>query len=130
MTQTSKKFTALLAFGALALQACANMGAAYQPMVDGPRDARYYANLSDCQNLAKSNSLITGEVKEGAALGAAAGGLTVALDGDGNHSLAGLLGGALIGAAAVGGVEAYEARGDRKKIVIRCMSNRGHKVVG
>ena len=105
------------------LSACSNSAASYRPIVDGPRDARYASDLEDCQQVASERSYWNGDVRSNALVGAGIGTLL------GAESLGGALVGGLIGTAIVGGWTAWEARDERKDIVINCMRARNHPVV-
>ena len=98
----------------LAVAGCANTGAKYQPINDGPKAAGYAADLSDCQALATERSYTNGDMKTDAVIGAGIG----------------LIAGAIVGAVTGGGVGMVETREQRRKIVIECMQGRGHPVVG
>ena len=118
----------LIAGAALTLTACAS-GASYMPIVDGPQDAKYSADLGDCSQLAKTRNYVNGDSKTSALLGAGLGGLLGLADDDGG-STGDVIGGAVIGAILGGGKQVFKARTQRKKIVINCMAGRGHRVVG
>ncbi|MGI9509963.1 MAG: glycine zipper family protein [Geminicoccaceae bacterium] len=105
------------------LSACSNSAARYQPIVDGPRDARYAGDLKECQQVATERSYVNGDVRSNALVGAGVGTLL------GAESLGGALVGGLLGTAIVGGWTAWDARGERKDIVVNCMRNRDHPVV-
>ena len=107
----------------LGLAACANTGANYTPIVDGPKNSAFYADLSACQTLATERGYLNDDTKGDALLGAALGALVGAVDGD-------VLGGAVVGGAAGTAAGAYKAKDERKSIVVSCMQNRGHQVVG
>lgn len=111
----------LIALGA----ACSNTGASYEPMMDGTRNALYTDDLTACQNLARSKPVVDGETGNAMLIGAALGAVLGAADDEGDAgegALAGALGGAL--------ADTVQTPGDRKSIVIACMRQRGHKVVG
>lgn len=111
------------------LTACANTGAAYRPIVDGPRAAGFEVDLGECQDLARERKLMNGDTKTQAALGAVLGAV-VGLADDDVSDTEGIVGGAIAGAAAGSVSGSVDAQGDRKEIVIQCMRGRGHKVVG
>ncbi|WP_299324365.1 hypothetical protein [Parasphingopyxis sp.] len=118
--------TACLLPIALALAACAHSGANYEPIVDGPVGGKYYADLEDCQALARSPQ-IDRHVDNNALAGAAVGGVIGAIEDDS-------VGGALVGAALgalIGGIGgSAEANAVREDVIIDCMLDRGHPVVG
>ena len=110
----------------LILQGCAGSAATYRPIVDGEPSVTYQADLYDCQRLATERGYINGDVKSEAALGSAIGAVVGAAEEGGDGAIAGaILGGVLSGAG-----RAWETRDERKAIVIQCMENRGHAVVG
>lgn len=119
VTATSVMMVALLS-------GCANTAADYEPLVDGPKDARFYDDLAECKALAEQREYLNGDTKSEAVLGAGLGALAGALDGGGTD----ILGGAIVGGAVGAGGRAWETREERKGIVIQCMAGRGHNVVG
>lgn len=116
---TSLAFTTLLT-------GCANTASDYEPIVDGPKDALFYDDLAACKNLAEQREYLNGDTKSEALLGAGLGAVVGAIGGDTGD----IVGGALVGGALSAGGSAWEVRGERKNIVIECMSGRGHRVVG
>jgi hypothetical protein len=104
---------------------CANTASDYTPIVDGPKNAVFDSDLAACKQLAEKREYLNGETKTEALLGAGLGALAGA-SGNGGDILAGALIGGTLGAAG----KAWDARGERKNIVIKCMSGRGHKAVG
>ena len=125
---TQARNIVLAASLALPLSACAGVGANYQPIVDGPVNAKYTSDLDQCRQVAQQRDYVNGEVKNDAFLGAALGGLLGLTErgDDGENFLAGALIGGALGAAGT----AYDARDERKHIVRNCMAGRGHRVVG
>ena len=111
----------------VALTGCANTGAAYQPILDGPQNAAYQNDLVECQELAREHSLMNENTKSDALVGALIGGAIGALDDGG---IGNALGGAAVGGAAGAATGAYEARDERSRIVVNCLRGRGHRVVG
>lgn len=110
----------------LALGACANAGANYQPVVDGPKGPAYEADLADCQALAASQPTVDGNTAGAAATGAVGGAATSAILNDTSDDIG--------RAAAVGiiaGLTADQVRKNNKReaIVKGCMRGRGHKVI-
>ncbi len=106
--------------------ACSNTAGRYQPIVDGPRDAQYAADVSSCQDLASERSYANGDVKTSALVGAGLGTLLGAVEEGGEGAIVG----GLLGSAIGGGATAWEARSERKNIILECMRGRGHNVVG
>jgi len=110
----------------LALSACANTGAGYLPIVDGPKNAAYSADLNECRSLAEQRNYTNGDVKNDALLGAGIGALVGAAD----EGVEGAIGGLLIGGLLGGGGRAWETQDERKEIVMNCLKLRGHRIVG
>ncbi len=109
----------------LALSACANMGANYEPILDGPPNLVYASDLHDCRNLARGQRQFSREAVGAAVAGGVFGGV-MGSDEDDLTIAGGAIAGALFG--LFGGV--IEANQQRKSIVVRCMEGRGHPVVG
>jgi uncharacterized protein YcfJ len=112
--------------GLIALGACtAPMERSYT--VDGPRNAMFASDMGQCKAIA--NSYRSDARHQGAMVGAASGAVFGALDNEDDRGE-----GALVGAAigALAGVSAAEdeRRDEQRNVVIRCMQNRGHNVVG
>lgn len=119
---------ALIALSALSVAACANSGASYRPIVDGPVDAQYEHDLADCQAVAQQREYLNGDTRTAMVAGALIGGAIGALT---NHSEAEDVFDGMLGGAAVGGLSgAADAHGERREIVLNCMAGRGHNVVG
>lgn len=118
--------TIVAAAAAASLCACANTGADYSPIIDGPIDLTYSQDLADCRALARQRSYTNGDVKSDALLGAGIGALAGGLD----EGLDGAIGGLLLGGLLGGGGRAWETQGERKAVVVNCLSQRGHRVVG
>lgn len=119
----------LLTGAALTMTACASGGAAYQPIVDGPRNANYSEDLADCRQVSESRNYLNSDTRTSAAIGAGLGGLIGLAEAD-DASVEDFIGGAIVGALFGGGDSALETRGERKSIMLSCMSGRGHRVVG
>ncbi|MCP5145564.1 MAG: glycine zipper family protein [Gammaproteobacteria bacterium] len=111
------------------LLGCANTGAHYQPIVDGPLSNRYGSDLIACQQLATARSYANDDTKSNAAIGAGLGALAGLAD-DSVGTAEGLLAGAVVGALAGSGASMLETREQRRQVVITCMRGRGHNVVG
>lgn len=114
----------LIATGGL-VAACADSGANYTPILDGPPTASYRADLAACRSLARNQRQFDQETIAAAVMGAGVGAVLGEVDDDGDA-----LGGAIFGAAAGGVAGAIEAGEKRKAIVLACLRGRGHKVVG
>ena len=121
---TFHKFT-LAATLLLLTTACANTGADYRPIVDGPMDQSYSQDLTDCRALAKQRGYDKGEVKSDALLGAGIG----AIAGGAAEGVEGAIGGLIVGGLIGGGGRAWDTQEERKEIVINCLKQRGHRVV-
>jgi len=124
MPQT-KFYAALAVTGMLA--ACANSGANYSPVIDGPVNPNYNADLSQCQSLAASQPQVDGSTAGAAATGAgvAAAGSVIYND---NSSRLGEA--AAVGALAGITSNAVKKNANRESIVRNCMRGRGYNVVG
>ena len=95
---------------------------------DGPRRATFNADLAQCRTIA--SNFDDGSVGESATLGAVLGGVFGGLIADDGDRAEGVLIGSAIGGAE-GAFEASEKTDDQKRdILIRCMQNRGHAVLG
>ena len=120
---------AALAVSGFALAACANSGASYRPVADGPTDVAYESDLQDCQSVATERSYLNGDTRNNALIGAGLGALAGIADDEVNDT-EGAISGAIVGAVAGAGVTMIETRGERRDIVVDCMKGRGHAVVG
>ena len=109
----------------LIVAACADSGASYQPILDGPATSTYRADLAACQTLARNQNQFDRETLAATALGAGAGALLGEVDSDGDA-----LGGAVVGALAGGAASAGNVSERREAIVVECLRGRGHRVVG
>ncbi len=107
------------------IAACADSGAHYRPILDGPATPAFQADLAACQTLARTQRQLDQETLGAAALGAGAGALLGKVDDDGDA-----LGGAIAGALAGGAASAVNVNERREAIVIECLRGRGHRVVG
>ena len=107
------------------------MGASYRPVVDpkGADMANYESNLSECQAIAREQS-VAGNAVTGGAFGAAAGAALGAVMGafPGDPGLGAAIGAGYGGAAGViqGGASGVEGQ---EQIVRNCMSGRGYNVL-
>lgn len=125
------RYLPLTAIAVLGLSACANTGADYTPIVDGPSTTGFSTDLDACQKVAERRSDTNGDVQSEVAFGAVTTGLVTGLiagieDGDVGSGIAG----ALIGGVAAGVGQSWDTSGERKNIVVSCMQGRGHNVVG
>lgn len=109
---------------AMLLSGCADSGADYTPILDGPATAAYPQDLAACQALARDQRQFDQETVAAAVLGAGAGAVIGEVEGDD------ALGGAVAGALA-GGIASGVDTGERRQaIVVECLRGRGHRVVG
>ena len=111
--------------GTTLLAACAGGGAGYTPILDGAPSATYQTDLEACQSLARNQPQMRQETMAAAVLGAGAGAVLGSFDTDGDAA-----GGAIVGALAGGTASAVDVAERRKSIVIECLKERGHRVVG
>lgn len=109
----------------LAVAACADSGANYQPILDGQPTAAFQSDLAACQTLARNQKQFDQETVGAAVLGAGAGAVLGEVDDEGDA-----LGGAIVGALAGGAAGAVNASERREAIVVECLRGRGHRVVG
>lgn len=109
----------------VAIAACSNSGANYQPILDGPKDAAYQSDLASCRALANNQTQLNHEAMGQAAIGAGIGAVLGSADEEGDA-----VGGAIAGALAGGLSGVSEASDKKQSIVINCMRGRGHNVVG
>ena len=109
------------------LAACANTGANYVPVIDGPVKASYNADLAACQNLAASQGVLDSNAggKAAAGAGIAAAG-TAILNNEGNTVRDAAAVGALAGLTA----SAIDQNSRKETVVRNCMRQRGYNVVG
>lgn len=117
------------AIAVLAVTGCANSGAKYAPIADGPVSPVYAADQEGCQQLATKRSYVNDDTKTDAVIGAGLGAVAGLADDDVNDT-EGAIAGAVLGAIAGGGSAMLETRAQRRQIVIDCMKGRGHPVVG
>ncbi|MEP2533620.1 glycine zipper family protein [Shimia sp.] len=111
----------------LGLAACANSGANYQPVVDGPVGPNYNADLAQCQQLAASQGALDSNAGGKAAAGAGVAAATTAVfNNEGNNVRDAAAVGALAGLTA----SAIDQNSKKEAIVRNCMSKRGYNVVG
>ncbi|MGH1413222.1 MAG: YMGG-like glycine zipper-containing protein [Pelagimonas sp.] len=112
--------------GAMSLAACtAPMDKSYT--IDGPRNAMFASDLQACKHLAAK--FHPDDIKNGALIGAAGGAVFGALDDD-NDPTEGALVGAGVGALAGAAAARDDLRTEQRQVVIRCLQNRGHNVIG
>lgn len=116
----------LVASTAIAISACGSTASNYRPIVDGPETAKYESDLGACKTLAEKRSYTNDDVKSEAALSAVVGAAVGTIE-EGSE---GAIGGAIVGGLFGAGDRAWETRDERKNIVVQCMKQRGHRVVG
>lgn len=121
------KPTSLLLIASLSLgTACtAPMDRSYT--LDGPRNAMFDTDLASCKSAALNYR--PDARREGALTGAAAGAVFGALDTEDDRG-SGALAGAAVGAVAGIAAAEDELSDERREVVIRCLQNRGHSVIG
>ena len=112
----------------LMMAACANTGADYTPIVDGRRSPDFKQDLAACRHVAQDRKWLNGDTKQNMAIGATAGALLGAAESEGEAG--DIVGGAIAGVVGGGLVGAAQSNKERKAIVIECMKQRGHRVVG
>lgn len=118
--------TIVAAATTISLCACANTGADYSPIIDGPTGITYSQDLAECRALARQRSYTNDDVKSDALLGAGIGALAGGID----DGVDGAIGGLILGGLFGGGGRAWETQEERKAVVVNCLSLRGHRVVG
>lgn len=119
----------IITISAFAFTACASGGAAYRPIVDGPQDIKYSADLGQCRQVAESRDYSNSDTRTSVAIGAVIGGLVGFAD-TRDAGFEDFIGGAILGGLLGGADGALETREERKYIVKNCMAGRGHRVVG
>jgi hypothetical protein len=107
--------------------ACANTGANFQPVIDGPVGPNYSADLAQCQALAARQPALGPNTASTVATttGVAAAG-TALVNNTGNNVRDAAAIGAIAGLAAAG----LEGNANRETIIRNCMRGRGYNVVG
>lgn len=114
-----------LAAVTLSMTACADSGANYRPILDGPATVGFQSDLAACQGLARDQRQFDNDTMAATVMGAGAGALFGRLDPDGDA-----IEGAIVGALAGGVSSAVDAGERREDIVVECLRGRGHAVVG
>ena len=110
----------------MALSACTPpMERAYT--LDGPRNAMFGSDLQSCKQHARAYQ--PNARRDGALIGAASGAVFGAIDNE-DDAAEGALIGAGIGALAGISAAQDELNEEQRNVVIRCLQNRGHKVIG
>ncbi len=120
-----KNLYILLLCPMMVLSACADIGASYQPILDGAASASFQSDLQACQSLARGQHQLDQDTMGSAAAGGLLG-AAIAANKEGGTAVEGLVGGALVG--LVGGVS--KSKDKRERIVVDCMKGRGHRVIG
>jgi uncharacterized protein YcfJ len=127
MSLKTHTIAALLA-GSLFVTACVSPGASYRPIVDGPYDSAYEADLSECQKISRERDWTGDERRSGMLAGALLGGLFGLFS---NNSDAEDVADAALAGAVLGGLDANgDVQDDRQDIVINCMDHSGYVVLG
>ncbi len=121
-----ENFKIVLLISAITLAACTKpMDRSY--VIDGPRNAMFSQDLKGCKELA-DNYRPEARAK-GAMIGATAGAVFGALDNQ-DDAAEGALVGAGVGSLAGAAAAQDELNLEKRNVVIRCLQNRGHKVIG
>ncbi len=130
---TRPLFALFAAASFMSLSACATGGAAHQPIIDGPMDPEYRAayqqDLGECRQVAEQRSYDNSDVRTQALVGAGIGGL-LGLANAYSADEGDFFTGAIIGGLFGGGQEALNTRDQRREILLNCLANRGHNVLG
>ncbi|MEO9779311.1 MAG: glycine zipper family protein [Sedimentitalea sp.] len=107
--------------------ACANSGANYTPVIDGPKGPNYEADLAACQQLAASGGVVDGQVAGSTAAGAGIGAASTVIWNGNSDNL-----GEAAAVGAIAGLASGIARqnNSRENIVRNCMAGRGYRVLG
>jgi hypothetical protein len=111
------------------IAACANSGANYVPIIDGPLGENYSNDLAQCQGIAASPPAVDGSTAGAAATGAGVAAASSAIfngTGSGNNIGEAAAVGAIIGVTG----NAIQKNQQREVIVRNCMRGRGYNVVG
>ncbi len=120
------KLTASIALVCLAA-ACANSGANYVPVIDGPVGPNYSSDLAACQTIASQQGTFDRNTAANAATGAAVvGGTTAVLNNRGTN----VRDAALVGAATGVAAGALQQQNNKAALVRNCMRSRGYNVIG
>ncbi|PYG34537.1 glycine zipper family protein [Pelagimonas varians] len=120
-----ENFKIILLINAMAMAAC-TPPIERDYIVDGPRNAMFGVDLKSCKHLAETTQQGVGAA--GAVIGATSGAIFGALDEDSDSET--VLAGAGIGAVAGAAAAQDASQTEQRNIVIRCLQNRGHAVVG
>lgn len=110
----------------LGVAACSGTGAEYTPVTDGPPSMAFQSDLAACQEISKKLRWDNAQAREDVMIGTIIGAALGAAGGDTSNPLGGALAGA-VGSSVGAGVN---TRDDRKDIIISCMQQRQHNVVG
>ena len=118
-----------VAGGLMLLAGCEGTGADYRPTLDGPENAHFRADLTECQQTARSHG--AGNTLGGALAGAALlGVIGAAVKPDpGDDRLANAAGAALLGAASGAAAASSGTMDEQEDVVRNCLIGRGHRVI-
>lgn len=111
----------------LAAAACANTGATYQPIIDGPVGPNYQNDLASCQSLSTQQGVVDGNTGMTAATSAGVAAAGTAIIGNRGHNVRNA---AVVGALAGVAGSALSNNQSRESIIANCMRGRGYRVVG
>ncbi len=106
----------------IVLTAIVGCGSSYEPVVDGPKNNKYYGDLNACQSLAAQTD--KGKTKAGVVAGGVTGGL---LSSKGNRE--DIATGAAVGAALGTTAGAIADTSTQRNVIRTCMRNRGWNVL-
>ena len=124
----TRRIASLAAVPALLLAgACANTGASYQPVIDGPVGPNYSADLYSCQQIAASQGALGSDAAQNPAVAAGAAAAGTALV---NNRGSNVRDAAAVGAIAGLAGSALQQQQAKENIIKNCMRGRGYKVVG
>lgn len=111
----------------LLIAACQNSGANYTPVIDGPVNPNYNADLAQCRQLAASQPVLNSNTATTSAATAGVAAAGTAVVANKNHNVRNA---AVVGALAGLGASALQNNQNRESIVANCMRGRGYRVVG
>lgn len=111
----------------LAVTACQNTGATYQPIIDGPVGPNYQNDLAQCQSLSTQQQVVDGNTGMTAATSAGVAAAGTAVISNSGHNVRNA---AAVGALAGLAGSALSNNQNRETIIANCMRGRGYRVIG